>query len=153
MIVPAVGAGTSASTLSVEISTTVSSSETLSPASLCHSSTVPSDTDSPIWGMTMSTVLPSAGAASAGASSPSSAGGAAPLVSISASTAPTATVSPSCAWILTRVPVAGAGTSASTLSVETSTRVSSALTVVSFGGVPLKDGAFGDRLAHLGQGH
>ena len=53
------------------------------------------------------------------------AAGAAPFVAISASTAPTWTVSPSAAWILTTVPLAGAGTSASTLSVEISTSVSS----------------------------
>ena len=45
---------------------------------------------------------------------------------ISASTEPTCTVSPSAKWIATMVPLAGAGTSASTLSVETSTRISSA---------------------------
>src|SRR3954454_18124584 len=58
----------------------------------------------------------------------SSAGGdsrAEPFVAISASTAPTSTVSPSSAWTLTTVPAAGAGTSASTLSVEISTRTSS----------------------------
>ena len=47
---------------------------------------------------------------------------------ISASRSPTPTVSPSAKWILTTVPLAGAGTSASTLSVEISTSVSSALT-------------------------
>jgi hypothetical protein len=57
--VPATGAGTSASTLSVEISTSVSSSETCSPTSLCHSSTEPSETESPIAGMTTSTVVAS----------------------------------------------------------------------------------------------
>ena len=54
--VPATGAGTSASTLSVEISTSVSSAETGSPSALCHSRTVPSVTESPIAGMTTSTV-------------------------------------------------------------------------------------------------
>ena len=48
--VPEAGAGTSASTLSVEISTSVSPSETASPSCLCHSRTVPSRTDSPIAG-------------------------------------------------------------------------------------------------------
>ena len=51
------GAGTSASTLSVEISTRVSSSVTSSPSCLCHSRMVPSETDSPIAGMTTSTVV------------------------------------------------------------------------------------------------
>ena len=55
-IVPLAGAGTSASTLSVETSTTVSSFSTHSPSCLCHSSTVPSVTDSPIWGIWIWTV-------------------------------------------------------------------------------------------------
>ena len=61
--VPLAGAGTSASTLSVETSTTVSPSSTWSPSDLCHSRTVPSVTDSPIWGIWISTVavaIPSA---------------------------------------------------------------------------------------------
>ena len=53
---PVTGEGTSASTLSVEISTSVSSAATESPSCLCHSSTVPSATESPIAGMTTSTV-------------------------------------------------------------------------------------------------
>ena len=71
---------------------------------------------------------------------------------ISASTAPTSTVSPSAAWIFTTVPRAGAGTSASTLSVEISTSVSSASIVVALLLVPLEDRALGHRLAHRGQG-
>ena len=55
--VPETGAGTSASTLSVEISTRVSSSETASPSCLCHSRMEPSETESPIGGMTTSTVV------------------------------------------------------------------------------------------------
>ena len=51
VIVPAAGAGTSASTLSVETSTTVSPSATESPYCIAHSRTVPSVTDSPISGM------------------------------------------------------------------------------------------------------
>ena len=51
--VPLAGAGTSASTLSVETSTTVSPSEISSPSDTCHSSTVPSVTDSPISGITI----------------------------------------------------------------------------------------------------
>src|SRR6185436_20118790 len=54
--VPLVGAGTSASTLSVETSTTVCPSSTKSPSATCHSSTVPSVTDSPISGITTCTV-------------------------------------------------------------------------------------------------
>ena len=56
VIVPVAGEGTSASTLSVEISTTVSSAATASPGCLCHSRIVPSVTDSPIAGMTISSV-------------------------------------------------------------------------------------------------
>ena len=134
VIVPVAGEGTSASTLSVEISTTVSSACTASPGCLCHSRIVPSETDSPMAGMTISRVA--APLSVAGSESGSGSGGglaAAPLPEapfglISASTAPTATVSPSAARIFVTVPVVGAGTSASTLSVEISTRVSSAET-------------------------
>ncbi len=141
VIVPAAGAGSSMSTLSVESSTTVWPSSTASPTLTAHSRIVPSVTDSPPVGVTMSTTSPvgaaagsgAAGAAGASASgssaSDSAAAGAAPLsVTISASTAPTLTVSPSAARILATVPLAGAGTSASTLSVEISTRTSSAST-------------------------
>ncbi len=58
VIVPPVGAGSSMSTLSVEISTTVSPSLTVSPTFTDHSRIVPSVTDSPPVGVTMSTVLP-----------------------------------------------------------------------------------------------
>ena len=51
MITPLAGAGTSASILSVETSTTVSPSSTSSPSATCHSRIVPSVTDSPIWGI------------------------------------------------------------------------------------------------------
>ena len=131
-ITPDAGAGTSASTLSVEISTTVSSASTASPGCLAHSRITPSETDSPIWGIVMSTCSPagacSGPSSSSGARSSSAAAGAAPLVAISASSAPTAIVSPSAACSLAIVPAAGAGTSASTLSVETSTIVSSSET-------------------------
>ncbi len=53
-IVPEAGAGTSASTLSVEISTIVSSSATSSPGCLAHSRIVPSLTDSPMAGILIS---------------------------------------------------------------------------------------------------
>ena len=59
VIVPLAGAGTSASTLSVETSTTVSPSAIWSPSVTCHSSTVPSVTDSPISGITISSPPPS----------------------------------------------------------------------------------------------
>src|SRR4051794_1877874 len=145
VIVPADGAGSSTSILSVEISAIAWPSSTLSPAAMCHSTSVPSETDSPAVGVTMSIVSP--GATSAGASAvggapllssvprvapplpDEAAAGADPFpVAISASTAPTCTVSPSAAWIFATVPLAGAGTSASTLSVETSTMTSSAST-------------------------
>ena len=158
MSVPAAGAGSSTSTLSVEISTIVSSAATASPGCLCHSRIVPSVTDSPACGVTMSTTLPSAagaagaplpwastwsaslvaasaacsvpgtGSPSTDVSPPSAVAGASPLTLIWARTCPTSTVSPSATRILAIVPAAGEGTSASTLSVETSTSVSSAST-------------------------
>ena len=160
VMVPSAGAGSSMSTLSVEISTTVSPSLTESPTLTDHSRMVPSVTDSPPVGVTMSTVLPaaswdaatpSASVAAPATASPAVAGGdspdtgvvisgaaeplgaataaPSPSVEISARSAPTATVSPSAAWIRVTVPETGAGTSASTLSVEISTMVSSAETV------------------------
>src|SRR5258705_104815 len=56
--VPDAGAGTSVSTLSVEISTIVSSAFTASPTCLRQVTTVPSDTLTPICGMTTSTSVP-----------------------------------------------------------------------------------------------
>ena len=53
---PAVGAGISASTLSVEISNSGSSRFTGSPTFLSHLLNVPSAIDSPIWGMRTSTL-------------------------------------------------------------------------------------------------
>ena len=58
VIVPAVGAGSSMSTLSVEISTTAWPSCTSSPTLTDHSRIVPSVTDSPPAGVTMSTISP-----------------------------------------------------------------------------------------------
>jgi hypothetical protein len=115
--VPATGEGTSASTLSVEISTRMSSTAMGSPTCLRHSRTVPSATESPISGKATSTT--SEGAAAAGS----------PPTSISPNGAPTWTVASASTRIFTSVPVAGEGTSASTLSVDTSTRGSSAVTV------------------------
>src|SRR5947207_8996936 len=54
---PAPGLGTSASTLSVEISRIGSSFSTRSPAFFSHLETVPSVIDSPIWGITTSTLI------------------------------------------------------------------------------------------------
>jgi hypothetical protein len=174
---PLAGAGTSASTLSVDTSTIVAPSSIVSPSETCHSSTVPSLTDSPISGITTcsspDSVVPPAltlassvvavvvdseslsarvlaplgarpeSSSSLAPRSASAAGGwcppcsvsvrsealapspdaAAPFGSISASTCPTCTVSSGWARILLITPSAGAGTSASTLSVETSTTV------------------------------
>ena len=55
---PSPGLGTSVSTLSVEISSSGSSREMASPACLSQRVTVPSDTDTPIWGITTSTSVP-----------------------------------------------------------------------------------------------
>ena len=54
---PAVGAGISASTLSVEISKSGSSRSILSPGFLSHFVMVPSKMLSPIWGMMTSTAM------------------------------------------------------------------------------------------------
>src|SRR3954453_9159290 len=51
---PLAGDGTSVSTLSVEISTIGSSDSTQSPTRFFHSTTVPSATDTPIWGIVTS---------------------------------------------------------------------------------------------------
>ena len=141
VIVPLAGAGTSASTLSVETSTTVSPSATCWPSATRHSSTVPSVTDSPISGIGITTVWPSgpdpcspgpcADPAAPGREAEEGAGTSGvpePLGSIRASTWPTVTVSSGAARILVTTPLAGAGTSASTLSVETSTTVSPSAT-------------------------
>ena len=45
------------SILSVETSRDVSSASTQSPGCLCHSTTVPSATDTPIWGIVTSTIV------------------------------------------------------------------------------------------------
>ncbi len=52
---PLAGLGTSVSTLSVEISRRVSSASMDSPSALAHFVIVPSETETPIWGMTTST--------------------------------------------------------------------------------------------------
>src|SRR5205807_4506790 len=70
VIVPDAGAGSSISTLSVEISTTVSPSLTASPTFTDHSKIVPSVTDSPPVGVTMSIVSPE-GTSAGGAPAPS----------------------------------------------------------------------------------
>jgi len=75
--------------------------------------------------------------------------GRAPLAAVMrASTSPTWTVSPAWARISASVPAVGAGISASTLSVETSTIGSSSVNGVARRLRPLEDRALGDRLAH-----
>src|SRR3954452_21574693 len=129
VIVPLVGAGSSMSTLSVESSTTVSPSSTASPTLTDHSRIVPSVTKSPPVGVAESTISTPVSAGSPSSSSGGAgvaAAGPEPLDdSISHSSWPTSTVSPSPASTLTMVPAVGEGTSASTLSVEISTRTSS----------------------------
>jgi hypothetical protein len=53
--VPEPGLGTSVSTLSVEISSSGSSASTCSPSAFSHFVIVPSETETPIWGITTST--------------------------------------------------------------------------------------------------
>ena len=55
---PSAGLGTSVSTLSVEISSSGSSRPMCSPSDLSHFVIVPSETDTPIWGMTTSVCVP-----------------------------------------------------------------------------------------------
>jgi hypothetical protein len=55
---PEAGDGTSVSTLSVEISSSVSSASIWSPTCLFHFVTVPSETETPICGITTSTAVP-----------------------------------------------------------------------------------------------
>ena len=77
-------------------------------------------------------------------------GGGAPAASeITASRAPTSTVSPSATRISETTPAAGAGTSESTLSVDTSNNGSSAATLFADLLEPARDRAFGDGLTEL----
>jgi hypothetical protein len=55
---PSAGLGTSVSTLSVEISRRGSSRPMGSPTCLSHLVIVPSDTETPIWGITTSVCVP-----------------------------------------------------------------------------------------------
>ncbi len=52
---PLAGLGTSVSTLSVEISSSASSASICSPSCFSHFVIVPSETETPIWGITTST--------------------------------------------------------------------------------------------------
>ncbi len=55
---PSAGLGTSVSTLSVEISSSGSSRPIGSPTCLSHFVIVPSETETPIWGITTSVCVP-----------------------------------------------------------------------------------------------
>src|SRR5690625_4262862 len=145
--VPATGDGISVSTLSVETSSSGSSTSTVSPTDFSHWVMVPSVTDSPSSGISTSVASPdaagadsseadsssSAAGSSAGASSSSAGASEEPVDSPSspmiAMTAPTSMVSSSSALISSKVPDTGEGISVSTLSVETSSNGSSASTV------------------------
>ncbi len=54
MTTPVPGLGTSVSTLSVEISSSGASASIVPPSLTSHLTIVPSETDTPIWGMTTS---------------------------------------------------------------------------------------------------
>ena len=148
-IVPVAGDGISVSTLSVETSSSGSSTVIESPTFLSQRVTVPSVTDSPSAGMVTTTPAETAaGGVAAGAASTTGEGvagtsigaGAAPTgatagagatatpSSITASSAPTATVESIATTMRVRVPDTGEGISVSTLSVDTSSRGSSTFT-------------------------
>ncbi len=152
--VPETGEGTSVSTLSVETSSSGSSSSTVSPTFFSHWVMVPSVMDSPSSGMAMSVASPEpadffgAGFSSASSlssdfssfgssfssalpesSEPEGSSPSSPSSPMTAMTSPTSTVSSSSALISSRTPAAGDGISVSTLSVETSSSGSSSATV------------------------
>ena len=149
VITPETGEGISVSTLSVETSSSASSTLTESPTFFNQRVTVPSVTLSPSAGIV--TMVPDddgtaaatgaagagVGATGAGATGVSTTGagaagaaGTAPEsdVAIMASSAPTGTVESIGTTIFCRVPETGEGISVSTLSVETSSSGSSTLT-------------------------
>ncbi len=97
---PLTGAGSSTSTLSVEISTIVSSRSMKSPTFACHSRIVPSVTDSPAPGVTMSTVSPTPEGSGAASSAAGAAG--APLA---AAAWPLATGSLEAGWPFVPTPL------------------------------------------------
>src|SRR5699024_4681622 len=145
--VPATGDGISVSTLSVETSSSGSSTSSVSPTDFSHWVMVPSVTDSPNSGISTSVASPDAAGAdsseedsseadsSAGVSSFFSSAEASeepadsPSSPMIAMTEPTSMVSSSSALISSKVPDTGEGISVSTLSVETSSNGSSASTV------------------------
>ena len=164
MIVPAAGAGSSMSTLSVEISTIGlvgldGVADLLGPLedralgdrlAACGRD----DVDD------LAGAAPSRVASAAPRAAPSAAVAArrrrapAPFaVAISASTAPTVTVSPSAKWIFTTVPAAGRGDLGVDLVGRDLDERLVGLDRVALLLVPLEDGALGHRLAHRGQRH
>ena len=152
---PATGDGISVSTLSVETSSSASSAATESPMAFSQRVTVPSVTLSPSAGNTTGVIRPplagvavlalgtetsatGAGTSSTGVASESgtgvsialgvAAGAEAPASEITASAPPTRTTASSPAMISVSTPLTGEGISVSTLSVETSSNGSSAVT-------------------------
>ena len=139
---PLAGDGISVSTLSVETSSSGSSTVTLSPTLFSQRVTVPSVTLSPSAGSTIGVAAAvavcdvgaagagaGAGVGVAGAAAGAGAAGTAPASPMIATTPPTATVLSVAATISRSTPLAGDGISVSTLSVETSRSGSSTLTV------------------------
>ena len=146
--VPATGDGISVSTLSVETSSSASSTATESPTFLSQRVTVPSLTDSPRAGIVITVPADGAtadgatatgaatgaatggatGAATTGAGVATGATGAAAPSAIIASSAPTRTVVSTATTIFCKIPATGEGISVSTLSVETSRSGSSTAT-------------------------
>ena len=143
---PDAGDGISVSTLSVETSSSASSTLTVSPTFFSQRVTVPSVTDSPRAGITTGVAFPDVvvgcgaltGAAATGAGVGVGAGvdtcGAAGVAgadapsAIRASSAPTGATLSTATRIFCRTPAAGDGISVSTLSVETSSNGSSSAT-------------------------
>ena len=157
-MVPATGEGISVSTLSVETSSSGSSTSTVSPTDLSHWVMVPSVTDSPSSGISTSVALPealelepdffsslssflssdvdsslssdfSSSESESSESSEEEEESASSSSPMTAITSPTSMVSSSSALISRMVPATGEGISVSTLSVETSSKGSSTSTV------------------------
>ena len=148
---PATGDGISVSTLSVETSSSASSAATESPMAFNQRVTVPSVTLSPNAGSTTGVIRPllvgaagadssvtgatdgtstaAAGIADDVASEVRTAGAELPDSEMTASAPPTRTTASSPAMISVSTPLTGDGISVSTLSVETSSNGSSAVTV------------------------
>ena len=138
---PATGDGISVSTLSVETSSSASSAATESPMAFNQRVTVPSVTLSPSAGSTTGVIRPTLAGADGADSSVTgatdgtstgagvAAGAEAPASEMTASAPPTRTTASSPAMISVSTPLTGEGISVSTLSVDTSSNGSSAVTV------------------------